>query len=116
MSDENKMTKKQLIDALNKMREMNTNLAVKADKRATILAQYIALEAELGFPLSELSSLSKIYMKSKEGDIFEITEFGFDFHNKRIVGLAHFMWHSFPVCAYFKDRGKSWGISERELL
>ena len=79
------------------------------------LKKHEDMEDELGLPLADLSELSKIYMKDKEGNVYEITQFGFDFHNKRIVGLITVAGSTFPVCAFFEDKGKTWATIKGDL-
>ena len=79
------------------------------------LLTYAEIEGELGICLVTLSKTKSVFVKDAGNCICEMTEFGWDFANKRIVGLAGFE-KKIPIFAFFKDYGKTWALTKEELL
>ena len=81
------------------------------------LGQLEDIEEELGIEFLKMKEISVIYVKTKDGLVYPMEEFGLDFRNKRIVGIItdHATLVSITVSAFFSDKGKTWALTKEEL-
>lgn len=72
------------------------------------------IEEELGIDFILITKAKSVFIKDANNDIYEMVEFGWDFFNKRVIGLAGSPTRLVYAC--FKDYGKTWALTKEELL